>query len=262
MDTVVSADGTPIAYERFGDGPPVVLVGGALCDRTANRPLAEALAPRFSTITYDRRGRGDSGDTPPYAIEREVEDLDALIHTAGGEASVYGHSSGAALVLHAAAQGFPITRAVLHEPPYNPDDDEARQVSRDYVTELDRLLADGRHGEAVELFMATVGAPSEAVQQMRAEPWWPGMVALAPTLAYDSEVMGDRQGGTVPTESVARVRVPALVLCGGTSPAWMAEIGTRMADTMRFGTHAVLNGEEHVVAPEVLAPVLTTFLAG
>ena len=122
---VTSIDGTQIAFDRIGHGPPVVVVSGIFCDRQRTQSLAEQLAGQLSVINYDRRGRGESGDTAPYAVEREVEDLRALITEAGGAASVYGHSSGAGLALHAAAGGLPITRLVLHEPPYRPDDEES-----------------------------------------------------------------------------------------------------------------------------------------
>src|SRR5215207_11658700 len=112
--SVPSGDGTSIVFERLGKGPPVIVVGGATCDRTITRPLAEELAKHFTVINYDRRGRGDSGDTAPHAIEREIEDLRALVAEVGGTASVYGHSSGAGLVLHAAAHGLPAPKGVLH----------------------------------------------------------------------------------------------------------------------------------------------------
>ncbi|MBC6463665.1 alpha/beta fold hydrolase, partial [Actinomadura sp. HBU206391] len=215
MDKATSADGTPIAFERIGDGPPVIVVGGALCDRAVTRPLAERPARHFTVINYDRRGRGDSGDTTPYAVEREIEDLDILIAEAGGTASVYGHSSGAGLALRAAAHGLPVARLVLHEPPYNLEDGEPRRVSREYAENLRTILAEGRHGDAVELFMTLTGMPPETVAQMRGEPWWAGMEANASTLAYDSEVMGDLAGGTVPVDRAREVTAPALVLCGG-----------------------------------------------
>ena len=140
MNHVTSSDGTRIAFERFGEGSPVILVGGATCDRAMTRPLAEELAERFAVINYDRRGRGDSGDTQPYAVKREIEDIGALIAEAGGKASVYGHSSGAGLALHAAAHGLPITGLALHEPPYAPDGEEERRISREYGENLKAIL--------------------------------------------------------------------------------------------------------------------------
>jgi pimeloyl-ACP methyl ester carboxylesterase len=262
VEKVRSKDGTTIAFDRLGDGPAVIVVGGATCDRTITRPLAEQLAQHFTVINYDRRGRGDSSDTAPYAVEREIEDLAALIAEAGGTASVYGHSSGAALALHAAAHGLPISKLVLHEPPYVPDGEEERRISREYAEKLKTILAEGRRGDAVELFMTTVGTPQEMVDRMRSEPWWARMEAIAPTLAYDSEVMGDsRRGGTIPVDLVGRVTPPTLVLVGGASPAWMIDVGRQVADAMPNGRHSVLEDQEHVVPPELLAPVLAEFFA-
>jgi pimeloyl-ACP methyl ester carboxylesterase len=171
VNRATSSDGTPIAFERFGGGPPVIVVGGATCDRAMTRPLARELARHFTVINYyDRRGRGDSGDTQPYAVEREIEDIGVLIAEAGGTASVYGHSSGAGLALRAAAHGLPITRLALHEPPYVPDGEEERRTSRAYGENLKAILSEDRRGDAVELFMTTVGVPAEVVGGMRDEP--------------------------------------------------------------------------------------------
>jgi pimeloyl-ACP methyl ester carboxylesterase len=260
MNTVASGDGTSIAFERFGEGSPVILVGGATTDRAMTRPLAEELAKDFTVINYDRRGRGDSSDTPPYAVEREVEDIGALITEAGGTASVYGHSSGAVLALHAAARGLPVARLVMHEPPFAPDREEERRTSREYGEKLRTILEEGRRGDAAALFMTTAGMPEEMVEGMRGEPWWAGMESVAPTLLYDSEVMGDlSRGGTIPTEFLSAVSVPTLVLCGGASPGWMIDVGRQVADGLLDGRIDVLEGQEHVVPPEILAPVLTEF---
>src|SRR5215210_4287558 len=231
---VASPDGTTIAFDRLGDGPPVIVVCGAMCDRALMRPTAEELAKHFTVFNYDRRGRGDSRDTTPYAVEREIEDIGALIAEAGETASVYGHSSGAGLVLKAAARSLPITKVVLHDPPYAPDsDEEARRTAREYGENLKAMLSEDRRGDAVELFMTTVGMPQEMVDQMRHSPRWAELEEIAPTLAYDSEVMGDiSRGGTVPTDQASSVVTPALVLCGGASPAWMIDVGRQIADTM------------------------------
>jgi pimeloyl-ACP methyl ester carboxylesterase len=260
MNRAKSGDGTSIAFERFGLGPPVIVVGGATCDRAMTRPLAEELAKDFTVINYDRRGRGDSGDAQPYAVEREVEDLGTLIAEVGSEAAVYGHSSGAALALHAAARGLPITRLALHEPPYVPEREEERRISREYGENLRAILAEGRRGDAVALFMTTVGMPEEMVEGMRAEPWWAGMEAVPPTLLYDSEIMGDiSRGGTIPTDLLGAVTAPTLVLCGGASPEWMIDVGGRIAEGLPDGRLGVLEGQEHVVPPEILASVLTEY---
>jgi pimeloyl-ACP methyl ester carboxylesterase len=258
MDTVTSADGTRIGFDRLGGGgTPVILVGGALCDRASIRPLAEALAANVEVINYDRRGRGDSGDTQPYAVEREIEDLAALIAAAGGKAAVYGHSSGAGLALHAAATGLPITKLVLHEPPFAQDSDAARRGAAELATTVNDLIAEDRRADAVAHFLTTAGMPSEATAAMAKDP---RMVRIAHTLGYEFAVMGNANGGTVPTEEVARVTAETLVICGGASPAFFAEASLRIATGLPHGYHTVLGGQTHVVAPEVLAPVLTSFL--
>jgi pimeloyl-ACP methyl ester carboxylesterase len=260
--TVTSADGTPIAFEQLGDGPPLIVIGGATCDRARMRDVSERFALDRAVINYDRRGRGDSGDTRPYSVEREVEDIAALVEEAGGTASLYGHSSGAGLALHAAAHGLPIDALVLHEPPYSPNRDEDRREARQYGEQLRALLAEGRHGDAVELFFTVVGMPAEMIGEMRRGPGWPALEALAPTLAYDSEVMGDvATGGAVPVELARRVTVPTLVIAGGAGPEWMTDVARQVADSVRDGALRVLEGQEHVVPPDILAPVVEEFLA-
>jgi pimeloyl-ACP methyl ester carboxylesterase len=263
VHTVTSADGTPIAFERLGEGAPLIVVGGATCDRARMRGVTEAFARGRAVINYDRRGRGDSGDTQPYAVEREVEDIAALVDDAGGTASLYGHSSGAALALHAAAHGLPVDALVLHEPPYSRDRDEDRREARLYGERLRSLLAEGRRADAVELFFTIVGMPAEMIGEMRRGPGWPALEALAPTLAYDSEVMGDvAAGGAVPIDLAGRVTAPTLVIAGGAGPDWMVEAGRQVAGAVRDGRLRVLEGQEHVVPPDVLAPVVEGFLAG
>jgi Alpha/beta hydrolase family len=203
----------------LGDGPPVIVVGGQLADRALTRPTAEELAKHFTVINYDRRGRGDSGDTGPYAVEREIQDLQALIAEVGRSASVYAHSSGAALALHAAVAGLPIAKLVLHEPPYNPKGDENLQrATRKEAEHIKTLLAEDRRGDAVEYFWRSVGMPQEMVDQVRNSPRWADLEAMAPTMAYDSEVMGDiSRGGTIPADLLDAVTIPTLVLVGGAS---------------------------------------------
>lgn len=228
--TVPSADGTPIAHEIVGDGPALVLVAGIFCTRETLRPLAEALADRFRVAVYDRRGRGASGGQGPVpddAVAREVEDLDAVIGALGGEASVYGHSSGAGVALQAAAAaGLAIPRLVLHEPPYGPDDDasvaEVRTMAADIVTALD----EDRPGDAIARFMADMGLPPEVLAGMTADP---GMLAVAPTMPYDLMVMGDLDaGGAVPEGLVRSVAVPTLVVVGGASPDFFRDTADRL----------------------------------
>ena len=253
-----STDGTTIAYDRWGAGAPVVIVAGALQGRTSCRPLAEALAARFTVFSYDRRGRGESGDTPPYSVEREIEDLAAVIAAAGGTAAVYGHSSGAGLVLHAAEHGLPMDRIVLHELPFDPDEDD-RATAEEAAT-YRALLAEDRRGDAVALFLGSAGVPPEIVAQVRNDP---AMVANAPTLLYDPfEVMSTAsRGGRAPAEQATAVAIPALVLAGTESPPWMAGTARELADALPHGQLHVMTGQGHVVPPEVLAPMLTEFLA-
>ena len=263
FETVLSADGTPIAFEVFGAGPPLLTVGGATCDRALLRPTAEALAGHATAVTYDRRGRGDSGDTLPYAIEREVEDLAALIARLGGRASLYGHSSGAGLVLHAVAAGLPVERFVVHDPPYSPDDADSRAEARRFAERLAGLLADDRRAEALEMFFRGVGMPEDAIAGVRSSPSWPGLLALAPTLLYDSAVMGDvERGGAIPEDVAARATRAGLVLVGSESPPFMHGVSRRLAELLPEGTHRVLEGQDHVADPEPVARLVADFLTG
>lgn len=261
MNTVHSSDGTAIAFDRVGAGPAIILVDGALCSRNFGPmgPLAALLAPHATVFTYDRRGRGDSGDTAPYAVEREVEDLAALIAEAGGSACVYGISSGAVLALAAATRGLAITKLALYEPPFIVEGSRP-PLAEDYTARLTALLASGRRGDAVEHFMTNaVGVPAEAVAPMRHAPMWPGLEAVAPTLAYDDAIMGDY---AVPTGRLASVTVPTLVMGGGASPAWMLHSVQTVADALPNAQRRTLDGQTHDVAAEAIAPVLLEFFTG
>jgi pimeloyl-ACP methyl ester carboxylesterase len=259
VDSVTSSDGTTIAFDRLGEGPPVILVCGGSTDRMVNAPLAALLARRFTVLNYDRRGRGDSGDTPPYAVEREVEDLDAAIRAAGGSACVWGSSSGAALALVAAASGLAISRLAMWEPPYRLQDGGPRPPA-DTAKVFADLVSQGRRGDAVEFFMAkVVRLPAEFVAQARNAPFWKAQEALAHTLAYDATIMGDYE---VPAERVTAVTTPTLVLTGGASPPWMHETARTIVGLLPDGRHRVLEGQEHNVAPEAIAPALEEFFAG
>jgi pimeloyl-ACP methyl ester carboxylesterase len=258
MNKVRSSDGTTIAFDRLGEGTPVVLVSGASTARGVHARLAELLAAQFTVLNYDRRGRGDSTDTLPYAIEREVEDLDTVITQAGGSAAVFGNSSGAILALHAAAAGLPITKLALWEPPFFADP-EAPRRQQAYVTQLNELLDAGRRGDAMALFMKGVGLPEQMIAGMRHAPMWPDMEALAHTLAYDAVIMGD---STMPAGLVASVKAPALVLDGSDTGAWAAESAQALCAALPNAQRHTLDGQNHNVDWDVLAPVLKAFLSG
>jgi pimeloyl-ACP methyl ester carboxylesterase len=260
MDTVTSTDGTAIAFDRYGAGPGVILVGGAFQHRAIDTPskhLAELLSDRFAVFHYDRRGRGDSGDTLPYAVEREVEDIAALITAAGGSVSLFGMSSGGALGLEAAASGLAVNKLALYEVPFMVDE-SGRLAMQAYSKQLATLLAEGREGDAVALAMTTFGAPPEAVEGMRQAPVWQAFESVAPTLAYDAAAMGDYW---VPAERTASVTVPALVLDGGASPDFMHEAADALSDALPLAERRTLEAQTHDVAPEVIAPVLQEFFA-
>lgn len=258
MDTVTSRDGTPIAFDRFGEGPPIILVVGAFNERATGEPLAQFLAPHFTVYTYDRRGRGDSGDTAPYAVEREVDDLEALITEAGGAASVFGYSSGATLSLKAAASGLAITKLAMYEPPLLVDDSRPRP-SHDLAAQLSDLVASGRRGEAVELFQTEmVGIPVEVVTQLRHAPFRPALENMAHTLVYEMTIVGDL---SLPAKSVTSTPVPTLLITGGDSPAFMRRGAQALADALPAARHSILPGQTHDTVAEVLGPVLEEFFA-
>ncbi|MEU0028386.1 alpha/beta hydrolase [Streptomyces sp. NPDC006335] len=254
----LSRDGTPIAYERTGQGPAVILVSGAMSTGGTVAPLAVPLSERFDVLVYDRRGRGGSGDTAPYAVAREVEDLAALIEAAGGEACLCGISSGGALVLEAAASGLPVRKVAVYETPYADFLDGGAEGNAQYTRNLDAALSEGRRGDAVELFLRLTGMGEEMIRGARQSPMWPGMEAVAPTLAYDNAVMA---GGLVPSDRLASITVPVLAVAGGASPEWMRE-GTRaVAEAAPKGSYRELEGQTHMVDPTALAPALAEFFA-
>ncbi|MEU0917838.1 alpha/beta fold hydrolase [Streptomyces cyaneofuscatus] len=256
MDRILSADSTPIAYRRQGEGPPLVLVGGALSTAATDAPLAALLAPRFTVVTYDRRGRGASGSGAD-GVRREIEDLSAVVRAAGTGASVFGMSSGGALALEAAATGLPVGLLAVYEPPYTPGASGLRFKAR-CTDRLHGLLAAGDRAGAVELFLTATGVDAATVARMRRAPLWPGLEALAHTLAYDDALLGD---GAIPADRFAAVTARTLVVCGGFSSA-RARASTRtLAEALPRARHRTLTGQMREVAPQVLAPVLADFFA-
>jgi pimeloyl-ACP methyl ester carboxylesterase len=212
VSTIRSHDGTAIAFDRSGAGPALILVGGmfeqrAMDSETARLAALPLLSDRFTVYHYDRRGRGDSGDTQPFAVEREIEDIAALVAEAGGEAFLFGISSGAALALEAAlALGERVQKLAIYEPPYN-DDPDARRAWREFRQQLSVALAEGRRGDAVGLFMMLLGVPDEQLDEMRQYPVWPMWETVAPTIAYDAAALGEE--AAVPAERAARLQTPA-----------------------------------------------------
>lgn len=259
MRRVISKDGTAIAFDQSGGGPAIILVAGAFTDRSQPilTQLAEILSPQFTVINYDRRGRGNSGDTPPYAVEREIEDLDALIKEAGGAAFVCGFSSGAALTLEAAARRLALKKLVLYEPPFRIAGGPS-QLPQDFAEHLSEFVSSGRRGDAAEYFMVQAAVmPAEAVAQMRNQPFWPMVESVAHTLVYDTAVMGN--DALLRPERLTSIAVPALVIDGGASPEWMRAAAQAVAEALPHAQRRTLEGQTHEVSPLVLAPVLTEF---
>jgi pimeloyl-ACP methyl ester carboxylesterase len=264
-DMIISRDGTEIAFERLGSGPAVILVSSALADRKDAAKLADLLAHHFTVINYDRRGRGASGDATDYAVEREIEDLAALMDHTGGSASLFGSSSGAVLALRAAAAGLNVERLALYEPPFAVSGD-GFAPPKDFGRHIDALLAREKRGEAVKYFMTQAqGMPAFMVTMMRLMPGvWSGLTKLAHTLPYDIAVMGGTQQGR-PLEAAewAGATAPVLVLTGGKSPAGFRDAARALAEVLPGATHRALPGLDHgavMMAPKKLAPTLTEFL--
>jgi pimeloyl-ACP methyl ester carboxylesterase len=252
---VRSADGTSIAFSQIGTGPELILVDAAAGFRGFGPmgALAAALASAFTVFTYDRRGRGESSDTPPYAVEREVEDLQALIDAAGGSACVYGFSSGAVLALRAAADGLPIEKLALMEPPLELD--ENVPADTELGAEIAELVAAGRRGDAVEHFNRSIGVPEEMIAGLRQAPFWPALEALAHTLAYDTVITSS----ALPPDRLPAITTPTLVLASAGSDERLLGWAGAVADALSNGSLRTMKGEWHGVSVEDLAPVLTGF---
>jgi pimeloyl-ACP methyl ester carboxylesterase len=258
---VISKDGTPIAFDRVGEGPTVILVPGALGVRThpilsGFTGLPELLAPHFTVVNYDRRGAGDSGDTLPYAVEREVEDIDALIDEVGGPAYLYGLSSGAALALEA-ANSLPnkVAKVIMYEPPFIVDGEEPT-IPEDGVEQINRIVAEGRKGDAIAYFIMITGAPEEAIPQIKEMPFWADMEKVAHTLAYDFAVLRNKplRAGNWP-----RAAMPKLAVAGGESDPFFHRVVQIAADSLPNTQGRILEGQTHEVTSEAVAPLLVEF---
>lgn len=258
MPRAHSNDGTTIAYDLGGHGPALILVDGAMAHRgyMGSRQLAEELTRYFSVVSYDRRGRGESTDTTPYAVEREIEDLDRLIDAVGAPVGLYGFSSGAVLALRAAAAlGEKVGKLALHEPPFHSGDEQASQEFAAFADQMSWLLREGRSGDAVTLFLSGM-LPPDMLERMKQGPEWPAMEAVAHTLDYDNAVMGN---GAVPLEAARAVTVDTLVLDGSESPPFKHEAAEALARALPRGRRKTFEGHMTLVPPDVLAPELEAF---
>jgi pimeloyl-ACP methyl ester carboxylesterase len=253
---VSSTDGTPIAFNKAGNGPALIIVGGALSDRTLNgdTTLVASLKDHFTVYTYDRRGRGESGDNQPYAVDHEIGDIDALIQNAGGSAYLFGVSSGAALALQAAAKlgAGKVSKLALYEPPYGQPQREFTKV-KDSVK---ALVKTGQPGDAATYFFSAIGTPPETVQGMKSSPAWEGIKKIDFTLVYDYEVLGD---GSIPGDVAKAITIPTLVMDGEKSLDFMHATAARIADLVPNGKRSMLKGQTHQVKAEAVTPVLVEF---
>ncbi len=259
MNKVISRDGTAIAYDQTGNGPAVILVGGALTQRSVPEvgSLADLLAPHFTAIGYDRRGRGDSGDTAPYAVRREVEDIEALIDQAGGYAYLYGHSSGGVLALEAArVLGDKVCKAAIYEPPFMAGGDDP-QLYAMHLARMRELLRENRREDMLMYWLADVtGTPAQYYEPMKNTPMWYGLLAVVHTTVYDLAIMDEY---AKPAERIRSLRLPVLVMDGGASPQWAARAAQLVADTIPNAQRRTLAGQTHGADPKLLAPILVEF---
>jgi pimeloyl-ACP methyl ester carboxylesterase len=257
MKHVTSKDGTQITYDTYGSGPALIYVLGALCYRKFEPAVHDAnvFSKDFTVYLYDRRGRGDSGDTLPFAKEKEIEDLEALIQAAGGSAFLYGHSSGASLALEATAQlRNKVTKLAMYEAPYSTDEASQREAE-EYDAELKALLDDGKRGDAVAAFMRMVGMPDEAIEGAKHSPSWKALEALAHTLAYDSAFASK----TVPVEIAKTIEAPTLIMAGGNSYEFMKPVAESLRESIPNAQMQIIEGQDHNISSDILFPVLKEF---
>lgn len=263
QNTVTSKDGTVIAYSQIGQGPALILVDGALCYRQfgPSQELAAQLASSYTVITYDRRGRGESGDTQPYAVEREVEDIAALLEAVGGTAYVAGQSSGAGLAIEAANRLPGISKLALYEAPFVVDD-TGKPITQTFLSNLKEAMAQNQRSKAVKIFMKQVGTPGFMVAIMPLFPMWSKLTAVAHTLPYDASIIVSHGSGKpLPPTLGSGIKAPILVMDGGKSPTWMRHAMQALAQTLPKANYRTLAGQNHMVKAEALVPVLIEFFA-
>ncbi|MFS0920154.1 alpha/beta fold hydrolase [Brevibacillus sp. 179-C 1.1 NHS] len=258
MKTTQSKDGTTLAYDVYGSGPALLFITGATCFRSFEPVLhdAQVLAEQFTVYNYDRRGRGDSGNTLPYAIEREIEDIEALIDAAGGTAYLYGHSSGAILALNAAMQlDAKVSKLVMYDPSYANNEADLKEFN-ELSQALYKLLEGGKNADAISLFLEGIGIPKEVVHYMQQSPQWESMAALAPTLAYDITLASSLP----PIEHARKLRTPTQIIVGEASPASLHDVASQLSQAIPDAQYKLLEGQDHMPDPTVLLPVITSFL--
>jgi pimeloyl-ACP methyl ester carboxylesterase len=252
MKLIESADGTTIALDRFGTGPPLVIVLGAFCDRSTSKPLAALLASSYAVYEYDRRGRGDSGNDRPFSIDGEVQDLAAVLAAAGEPAFIYGHSSGGMLALEAAARRLEMRSLAVYEPPYTGDECPGPEFGQ----LLDQLVAAGRREEAAEQWLAMAGTSPPLIESIKRSPGWAHRQALAHTLSQDLRLANN---GQVPIERLKRIDVPVLAMAGAGSPPWAAATGATLAGALPHASERIVDGQQHIPADPVIAAILKSF---
>lgn len=263
MNTLISKDGTIISYEKIGTGPSLILVSSAAADHKDAEQLAVQLANHFTVFNYDRRGRGQSTDSSKYAVEREVEDIDALINEAGGNSFLFGSSSGAVLALEAANKlGDKVTKLFMYEPPFIIDQSRPR-VPANYVQHLNNLIGEGKRNEAVEYYMIeALGIPSEYLEYMKADPSWNSMEGMAHTLAYDGMIMGETQSGKPLPGDRWKVNIPTAIMVGENSEHYFHAAAKSLVELLPLAKYQTLSGQDHsavVMAPNVLSNEMVNF---
>jgi pimeloyl-ACP methyl ester carboxylesterase len=263
MSSITSKDGTVIAYEKLGQGPAIILINGALGHRNLNgeKELASLLSKNFTVIFYDRRGRGASKETKPYSVEREIEDIEALINEAGGKTFLHGTSSGAALALLAAGKlgKDKVTKLSMYEPPYDAYVKDGKNGFAEIQKRIKELVNEGKPGDAIVFFFESIGTPPEAIQAIKKSPDWNQMETVGPTLVYDFEILGN---GIVPIDAAKKVTMPVQILDGEKSFPFMHHAANTLAENISDARRKTLKDQTHQASAEALYPVLCEFFLG